>query len=265
MKVIVITGSTRGIGRGLAESFLALDCTVVVSGRTQEAVDETVAQLQLKNGAQRVFGQAADVTSLEQVENLWQAAVSRFGRVDIWVNNAGLSHGETNFWDLQPELIDSLVRTNIQGVMYGTRVALQGMLAQGFGAMYIMEGLGSDGRRTVKGMSLYGTTKAAVGYLAKSLAEDVEDTPVIIGSLRPGMVITDLILEHYQGRETEWDRFKRVLNIFGERVETVTPWLAQRILSNTKNGSCIKWLTTWRLIRNLVSASMHRRHIVEEL
>jgi NADP-dependent 3-hydroxy acid dehydrogenase YdfG len=169
-----------------------------------------------------------------------------------------------NFWDLQPELIDSLVHTNIQGVMYGTRIALQGMLAQGFGAMYIMEGLGSDGR-TIKGLSLYGTTKAAVAYLAKSLAKDVQDTPVIVGSLRPGMVITDLILEHYQGREEEWNRFKRVLNIFGERVETVTPWLAQRILSNTKSGSCIKWLTTWRLIRNLISASLHRRNVAEDL
>jgi NAD(P)-dependent dehydrogenase (short-subunit alcohol dehydrogenase family) len=264
MKVIVITGSTRGIGRGLAGSFLALDCAVVVSGRTPEAVDGTVAQLHLKNGREHVFGHPADVTSLEQVEALWQAAVSRFGRVDIWINNAGLSHAELNFWDLQPELIDSLVHTNIQGVMYGTRIALQGMLAQGFGAMYIMEGLGSDGR-TIKGLSLYGTTKAAVAYLAKSLAKDVQDTPVIVGSLRPGMVITDLILEHYQGREEEWNRFKRVLNIFGERVETVTPWLAQRILSNTKSGSCIKWLTTWRLIRNLISASLHRRNVAEDL
>ncbi|MFC1619670.1 SDR family oxidoreductase [Candidatus Neomarinimicrobiota bacterium] len=264
MKVIVITGSTRGIGRGLAESFLAHDCAVVVSGRTPEAVDETVAQLHLKNGGERVFGQPADVTSLDQVENLWNAAVAQFGRVDIWINNAGLSHAELNFWALQPELIDSLVRTNIQGVMYGTLVALRGMLAQGFGAMYIMEGLGSDGR-TIKGLSLYGTTKAAVAYLGKALQKDVQGTPVIVGSLRPGMVVTDLILEHYQGREEEWDRFKRVLNIFGERVETVTPWLAQRILNNTQNGSCIKWLTTWRLIRNLMRAGLHRRNIAEDL
>jgi NAD(P)-dependent dehydrogenase (short-subunit alcohol dehydrogenase family) len=83
MKVIVITGSTRGIGKGLAKSFLELDCAVVVNGRTDQAVDRTVEQFREQYDAKRVFGQPADVTSVEQVGNLWQAAASQFGLVDI--------------------------------------------------------------------------------------------------------------------------------------------------------------------------------------
>lgn len=223
-----------------------------------------VEDLRAEGGGERAIGQPADVTSLEQVENLWQAAVSHFGHVDIWINNAGLGHAEMAFQDLQPELIDTLVATNIKGMMYGTLVALRAMLEQGYGALYFMEGLGSDGR-TVKGMTLYGTTKSAMGYLAKSLSKEVQDTPVIVGSIRPGMVLTDLILDHYRGREVEWNRFKRVLNIFGERVETVTPWLARRILSNTRNGRHITWLNTGRLARNLISSALFRRDVVGNL
>jgi NADP-dependent 3-hydroxy acid dehydrogenase YdfG len=164
------------------------------------------------------------------------------------------------FRDIQPELIETLVQTNIGGVMHSTLVALRGMLDQGYGALYFMEGLGSDGR-TVRGMTLYGTTKAAVGYLAKSLAKEVQDTPVIVGSIRPGMVVTDLILDHYQDREAEWNRFKRVLNIFGERVETVTPWLARQILQNSRNGRSITWLNNRRLIRNLIGSALQRRNV----
>jgi NAD(P)-dependent dehydrogenase (short-subunit alcohol dehydrogenase family) len=264
MKVIVITGSTRGIGKGLAEAFLALDCAVVVSGRTAQAVDRTVEQLRVRYADERVMGQPADVTSLAQMEDLWRAAVSQFGHVDIWINNAGLGHAATDFRDIQPELIDTLLQTNVAGVMHGTLVALRGLLEQGQGALYFMEGLGSDGR-TVKGMTLYGTTKAAVAYLAKSLAKEMKDTPVIVGSLRPGMVVTDLITEHYQGRGEEWNRFKRVLNIFGEQVETVTPWLARQILRNTRNGSCIAWLNSRRVMWNLINSALHRRGVVGDL
>ena len=92
-----------------------------------------------------------DVTDYEQVQALWDAAVARFGQVDIWINNAGIANTLTPFWELPPSLMQSVVQTNILGSMYGTSVALRGMLKQGYGALYNMEGFGSRGKRLYPG------------------------------------------------------------------------------------------------------------------
>jgi len=187
MKVIVITGSTRGIGYGLADSFLALGCAVTISGRTQVAVDKAAVELAAKHDAERVFGHPCDVSSFEQVQALWDAAKARFGKIDIWVNNAGLGHEQMSFWEIPTERVETIVNTNVLGTMYGSKVAILGMLEQGFGALYNMEGLGSGGRR-VEGTSVYATSKAGLHYFDESLAQELSDTPVIVGSLNPGMV-----------------------------------------------------------------------------
>src|SRR5437868_1872544 len=98
-KVIVITGSTRGIGLGMAREFLQRGQQVVISGRTPDSTANAVTQLSASY-ADRVVGQPCDVGDYAQVEALWDAAVARFGRVDIWINNAGTSHPSQNFWTL---------------------------------------------------------------------------------------------------------------------------------------------------------------------
>ena len=263
MKVVVITGSTRGIGYGLADSFLALDCAVMVSGRTQEAVDRAVAQLSAKHGDDRVFGHPCDVTEFEQVQALWNAAQACFDKVDIWINNAGVGNLQMDFWELPAEEIQAVVSTNLMGAMYGTKVALRGMLEQSFGAVYNMEGLGSDGRK-VEGLSLYGSTKAGLRYLDECLAQETKGTPVLVGALRPGMVITDFLTRQFEDRPPEeWERAKRMFNIIADRVETVTPWLAQQVLGNDKNGACISWLSRWKVMGRFLTAPFSKRNVFE--
>ena len=131
MKTIVITGSTRGIGYGLADSFLALGCRVVISGRTPASVEPAVATLSEKFEPERVFGYACDVTQFEQVQGLWFAAQTHFGQVDIWINNAGVANPQLDFWEHPPERIRTVVETNVIGAMYGAKVAIKGMLADG--------------------------------------------------------------------------------------------------------------------------------------
>jgi len=135
-KIIVITGSTRGIGFGLADSFLALGCTVVINGRQPQAVELAIAKLSSQYGVERILGYPCDVANFSQVQSLWDAAKSHFGRVDIWINNAGISHPRLNFWEQSPDLLETIIQTNILGVMYGSKVALAGMLGQGSGAVY---------------------------------------------------------------------------------------------------------------------------------
>jgi NAD(P)-dependent dehydrogenase (short-subunit alcohol dehydrogenase family) len=261
MKVIVITGSTRGIGYGLADSFLALGCAVVISGRTPAAVEQAVTRLASQYEAERIFGQPCDVTHKEQVQALWDAAKAHFGAIDIWINNAGTAHPQLDFWDCPPEQIQAVVNTNVIGAMYGAQVALRGMLAQGSGSFYNMEGLGSDGRR-VEGLTLYGTTKHALRYLTDALVQEMRGTPILVGALRPGMLLTNLVTGQYTGRpEEEWENAKRIFNILADRVETVAPWLARQVLANTRTGVRITWLTRRKVMGRFLAAPFRKRDL----
>ena len=262
MKTIVITGSTRGIGYGLAEAFLARDCAVTISGRTTESVERAISALSTEHDADRIFGQPGDVTRFEQVQALWTAAHTHFGRVDIWINNAGVANRPMDFAELSPEQIRAVVETNLIGTMNGSKVALTGMSAQGFGSLYNMEGLGSDGRQ-VAGLALYGSTKRAIHYLNEALVKETEGTPVLVGSLSPGMVLTDMLTAPYDQHSAEWARARRIFNILADRVETVTPWLADQILANQEHGARIKWLTKRKIIGRFLLAPFRKRDLFD--
>lgn len=102
-KVIVITGSTKGIGYGLAEEFLKRGHNVIVSGRNQERLDKAVSALAANY--RNVAGCLCDVTKYDDNEKLFAFAKEKFGRVDIWINNAGVAHPMTNVWELPLDVI----------------------------------------------------------------------------------------------------------------------------------------------------------------
>lgn len=258
MKVVVITGSTRGIGYGLAEAFLEWDCAVVISGRTQPAVDEAIAKLSVKHDPQKLIGYSCDVRIYEQVQQLWDRSKAHFGHIDYWINNAGIGTAPANFWQIPSETTDAIVDVNVKGLMHGCQVAIQGMENQGFGFIYNMEGLGSDGRH-VDRITTYGTTKCAIAYFTKGLGKELKNTPVSIGSLSPGMVITDLLMGDYEQDSLEWVRAKKIFNILSDRVATVTPWLVDQMLSNKTNGKRLRWLTTPKIIWRFMTAGILKR------
>ena len=259
---IVITGSTRGIGYGMADAFLEMGCSVAVSGRSREAAEAASQKLASRYDAQRVFGFACDVSVPDQARALWDASASRFGGVDIWINNAGHSGDMGMMWELSAENAKSVVDTNVLGSIYGAQVAFNGMLKQGRGAIYNMEGMGSDGRKHA-GLSFYGMTKYAIHYFTESLALEAKDTPIIVGALRPGMVITDLIRDRYKNRPEEWERVKKIFNIIAERVEVVSPWLARQVLANRRNGAIISFSSNLKLLWRFASAPFVKRNIVD--
>jgi NAD(P)-dependent dehydrogenase (short-subunit alcohol dehydrogenase family) len=259
-KFIVITGSTRGIGFGLADSFLASGGAVFVSGRSAEACDRAVQELAARHDPQRVFGAACDVTDPSQVQSLWNKAKDRFGRIDIWINNAGYSGDEGLVWQLSPEQVQAVIATNVLGTIYGTQVAVRGMLDQGSGAIYNMEGMGSDGRKHA-GLTMYGTSKYAVHYFTQSTALELKGKPVIIGALRPGMVITDMITDRYRDRPDEFESAKRIFNIIADRVENVTPWLVQQILANQKTGVTLTYSSMWKMLWRFITVPFSKRDL----
>ena len=263
-KTIVVTGSTRGIGFGLAHEFLKRGCCVIINGRSQIAVDAAVNDLAGRHGSDRVGGCPADMTVYDQVQALWDQSIKRFGHIDIWINNAGVAHPDIEFWKLPVAEIDKTVGLNLIGLMYGSRVAINGLLAQGGGFLYNMYGFGSTGRFRV-GMSIYGSTKRAVNYFTEALVKELAGQPVKVGSLSPGMVVTDLVSDQYKERPQDFQRAKDAFNLLGDRVETVTPWLVDRVLSNDRAGVDIQWLTRGKLFSRLLMARFRKRDLFAEI
>jgi NAD(P)-dependent dehydrogenase (short-subunit alcohol dehydrogenase family) len=259
-KNVVITGSTRGIGYGLAKAFLQLECPVVVSGRADESTVSAVEQLSREFGAGRVHGLACDVTDPSQVDALWNGSLARFGRIDIWVNNAGHAGEMAMVWERPAGEVQSVIDANLVGTIFGSQVAMRGMKSQGGGAIYNMEGMGSDGRRHA-GLTLYGTTKYAVHYFTESLAMEAKDSGVLVGSLRPGMVATDMIRNRYKDRPEDWERAKRIFNIIAEPVDRVTPWLAREMLANRKHGVTLSYSSTWKLLWKFLRSPFTKKDV----
>jgi len=263
VRTIVVTGSTRGIGFGLAAEFLKRDCNVVVNGRSQSAVDQAVTDLAGRCPPDRVWGQPGDMTDHDQVQQLWDAARSHFGTIDIWINNAGMAHPDLKFWTLPKEEIDKVVSLNLIGLMYGCRVAINGMLAQAHGFIYNMYGFGSTGMMR-HGMSIYGSTKRAVNYFTETLVKELANTPVKMGSLSPGMVITALVSGQYKDRPEEFEKAKRIFNLLGDRVENVTPHLVDQILANNKNGAALKHMSTPRMMSRMITGKLRKRDLFDK-
>ncbi|NLJ46644.1 MAG: SDR family oxidoreductase [Treponema sp.] len=257
--VVVLTGGARGIGYGLAEAFLARGCSVVISGRNGTTVAEAVRKLDAEAPG-RAAGTVCDVRNYRDVRGLWDFAAARFGRVDIWINNAGIGQPQSEVDFLDPDLVGTIFATNCAGALYGCKVALAGMKAAGRGAVYNMEGLGSGGE-IVRGMAAYGASKRALAYITDAAAREARGTGVIVGAIRPGMTATDLITAEYRGKPEEWARVRRIFNILSDTVQTISPWIADRVLRNRRNGARIVWLTGAKAAGRFLAAPFVRRSI----
>ncbi len=255
MKNVVITGSSRGIGYGLAEEFLSSGCSVFLNGRNKRLISQAVEVLGKKYGSQYVDGFVCDMTDYSQVHRLWEHAVKRFDHVDIWINNAGTSHPRLSLWKDNPGDLKRAIDTNLTGTVFGSHVAISGMMKQEFGALYNMEGLGSDNRKC-RGLAVYGATKSAVRYFTESLAIELEEEPIIIGTVNPGIVLTDLFTLHFGKEASKLEESRKISEILAEEVESVTPWLVEKILSNSENGARITRLTPSRVLKNIIKTHL---------
>ena len=259
----VITGNTRGIGLGMSREFLKRGHNVFVTSRKPDAVEQTVATLCSEFPDRTIAGTPCDVSDYQQVQNLWSEAKNAFGNVDIWVNNAGWDYPVMLFRDTPPENYKKLVNINLIGLMHCHRVAIVGMLEQGGGQIWNMEGYGSNGmvRPTA---SVYGSTKRALRYFTKTLSKEMEGTPVKVCYLSPGMVVTDLLIMLFNRDDAQAGERKTV-NLLADTVETVTPFLVEGILKSKKNGDAVRWLTPGRAMVRFALSPFRKREMLPPL
>lgn len=259
MASVVVTGSTKGIGRGLAVEFLKRGHDVVVSSRRQTDVDDAVAALS-KEGSGRVSGITCDVTRKADLQALWDHAAAVFGRVDYWINNAGRAISRYEVHEVPEDVVHTLVDGNLKGTIFGSQVAITGFRGQGGGNLYNMLGGSFDGRRLTPTMGIYSATKAGDWILTKYLAEENRAAGILVGAISPGMLITEnWFAEQKAMTPEEWRKIRPVLNILCDYVETSTPWLVEQILANRKPGKRIAWMTTTKLLGRFTGAYLFGR------
>jgi NAD(P)-dependent dehydrogenase (short-subunit alcohol dehydrogenase family) len=188
-RVAVVTGGTRGIGRGVAEAFLAAGATVVISGRSEDKGKQALAEM---GAGDRAAFVACDVREQAELEHLVDGTVARFGRLDILVNNAGGSDGFAPIHLMSDEAWANALAWNITAVFRATRRALPVMVANGWGRIINISSV--EGKQANKAaISHYITNKHAINGFTKATAFEYGTQGVTCNALCPGAIETDIM------------------------------------------------------------------------
>ena len=188
-QVVVITGALSGIGRATAFAYADAGAQVVVSGRRDEVGEALVAELRGR-GAEAEFVRA-DVRRDEEVRNLIDVAVQRFGHVDVVVNNAGTEGRPGPLVEQTGDSVAEIFDANVLGTVFGMKHALRVMLPRGQGSIVNISSL--LGHRGMGSVSIYTASKHAVEGLTKAGAIEVAGTGVRINAVAPGPVETAMM------------------------------------------------------------------------
>jgi short-subunit dehydrogenase len=167
-KTVVITGASSGFGRGAAVAFAARGANVVLAARRTQLLEEVASEVRSAGGAPLVV--TTDVGQPEQVARLARETITRFGRIDVWVNNAGVIV-ISPFEDAPMEDYSRLVDTNLKGVIYGSHAALRQFRAQGYGTLINVGSVASE--IPLAYQAVYSATKAGVLSLGRTLNEEI--------------------------------------------------------------------------------------------
>jgi 3-hydroxybutyrate dehydrogenase/3-oxoacyl-[acyl-carrier protein] reductase len=189
-KVAAITGGTRGIGRGIAEAFLAEGAKVAINGRSEEKGAQALKEI---NSPGNVIFVAGDVKKQSGVETLIDETVRQFGQLDILVNNAG---GATMFApvaELPNEAWQDALDWNLNATFWGMRRALQLMIPRQSGRIINISSV--EGKHGKPGIASYVTNKHAINGLTKSAAKEVGTMGITVNAICPGLIITDIVRE----------------------------------------------------------------------
>jgi NAD(P)-dependent dehydrogenase (short-subunit alcohol dehydrogenase family) len=243
-KVIVITGSTRGFGLATARACLAGGATVVITGRSQEAVDRTLTEIQEPG---RTAGFIIDVRDEAQVHHLAQQVIQKYGHFDIWINNAGYSSAAGMVLDMDPREALDMFMTNDLGAMYGTQAAMKHFMERKAGQLVNIYGNGSF-LRPATPTAMYGTTKAWLTSFTRSLAKENKGSGVKILGFSPGMMTTDMLTSPRVVGEKAREQMKNfgfVLRFLGKPADVAAKKLVEVISSQRKEFVEFQMFKPW--------------------
>jgi short-subunit dehydrogenase len=241
-KIVVITGATRGFGYAIAKAMLRAEAIVVISGRSEDMLTKALASLETLG---MVKGQICDVKEERQVYALARFAVQSFGRIDIWINNAGYSSAAGLMLETNPQQAIDMFLANDMGTLYGSQAALHFMNPRREGTLVNVYGNGSF-LRPASPTGLYGATKAWITSFTRSLAKEISGSGVKLIGFSPGMMLTDMLTNPVVIGERGKEMMKQyafVLRFLGDDPKNAAQKLVETIAKNKKD------FTEYRMLR----------------
>ena len=190
-KVALVTGGSKGIGYGIAEALLNEGMNVVITGRNEESVREAVDQL---DASDRTLGLVADVRLLDNMENVVQETIARFGQLDALIANAGIGHFGP-ITTLTSEQWNATIDTNLTGVFNSVKASVEALKAS---KGYIITISSLAGTNFFAGGTAYNASKFGLTGFTQALMLDLRDDDIKVSTIMPGSVSS-----HFGGRSPE--------------------------------------------------------------
>lgn len=185
-KVVVVTGGSRGVGLDLARSLLAQGAKVVICGRKEANL---AAAQEALGSPERLLAVPTHIAREQDVDNLFETAVRRFGGLDVLINNVGMNLLTASVADTDLAVWNKIIEGNLTGAFLCSRKAARLMREQKRGKIVNISSLA--GTRAVPGMGIYGVAKAGLEMLTRVLASELAAFNIQVNAVAPGMVRTD--------------------------------------------------------------------------
>jgi 3-hydroxybutyrate dehydrogenase/3-oxoacyl-[acyl-carrier protein] reductase len=242
-KIAAITGGTAGLGRGIAEAFLAEGAKVALFARNPEKGAAVLEELNASFGADKAVFVAGDVMQQADVEGFLDDTVAAFGRIDILVNNAGGAGDLQPMVDLSDEAFDEAMKWNVYSTFWASRRALKTMIPQKGGRIINISSM--EGKHGKPVFTAYTAAKHAILGMTKSLAREVGELGITANSICPGLVVTDIIKNNGPATAKAMGmEFDAMIDMFAseaaiKRPNTVEEVAAVALLLASKEGAGI--------------------------
>eukprot|EP00127_Corallochytrium_limacisporum_P003033 Clim_evm80s144 gene=Clim_evmTU80s144 len=197
-KVVLITGSSAGIGEAVARILAPHGCKLVLVARRRERLIDLKEQLSKLTSAENIFIEKLDVTDGAAVEKFANEDLpEQFRNVDILVNNAGGAHGLDRVHEVQDKDLQTMIEVNVKGLLYMQRAFVPGMIQRNTGHVINISSIA--GRNPYPGGGVYCGTKAMVDSITSALRMELVKTNVKVTSIAPGMVETEFSMVRFHG------------------------------------------------------------------
>lgn len=222
VKTIVISGATSGFGRSCAERFAEEGWKLVLIGRRAKRLKEMWKELSVKTDILTI---TLDVQDRGKVFETFESLPIDFSKIDVLVNNAGLAMGLAPAFKADLSDWDTMIDTNIKGLVYCTRALLPGMVKRNAGQIINIGSI--SGNWPYPGSNVYGATKAFVQQFSRNLRADLHDTKIRVTNLEPGLAETEFSIVRFKGDEERAGKvYKDIRALKAGDIAEIVWWIA---------------------------------------